>query len=153
MNMWFVCLIAMTGLSSQARTQERLETCFEVAVQAEANGFDPVVLVSLAYEESRFHRAAVSNVGAQGPMQVMPKFFCPHGRVDGCNLIAAGIRAWRAYHRRYKGELREVLCHYAAGRVCNQRSRGYAHRIQQRVRRIREDYAILEKMLGPLDVF
>jgi len=152
MNLWFVCLVALSGLNAQARTQDRLETCFEVAINAEANGFDPVLLVSLTYEESRFHRGAVSQVGAQGPMQVMPKYFCPGGKVRGCNLVAAGMRAFATYRRRYKTE-RDVLCHYAAGRVCNQRSRAYAYRVRRRARSIREQYAVLEKMLGPLNVF
>ncbi len=151
MNFWFVCLIALTGLQGEARSTERLETCYEIAVRAEAHGYDPVLLVSLAYVESRFASRAVSNVGAQGPMQVMPRYFCPNGELEGCDLVAAGMKAFGLYRRH--GDPREVLCHYAAGKVCNERSRVYADRVLKKARRIRRAYARLENMLGPLDVF
>ena len=44
----------------------------EVILATQITGIDPMLIVSVAYRESAFRKSAVSSVGAQGVMQIMP---------------------------------------------------------------------------------
>jgi hypothetical protein len=102
--------------------------CEEVANAAIERGEDPALFVSLAWEESRF-RYVESSAGAVGPLQAIPRHWCPNGQERGCDLIEAGFLAYDAFRERFP-ELRETLCHYNAGtRACPARSYAYADRI------------------------
>lgn len=76
--------------------ESRLRWCYEVVDAAEAFNLDPVLLVSVAWHESRFNNEAVSRAGALGALQVMPKIWCGP---QHCDYIYVGGRAyskWRA---------------------------------------------------------
>jgi hypothetical protein len=129
-----LCLLATVELPDRM-LEERYSTCLEVA-QAVAG--DPL-LVSLAWEESRFNAEAKSRRGALGPLQAMPAHWCPGGKAKGCDLVAAGLGAVVAWKGRFPGvDRRGVplwLCHYNAGNECGGSSRDYARRIWLRARR------------------
>lgn len=107
--------------------------CQDVAWSARASGVPVRVATTLAWSESRFRVDAVSAVGAIGPLQVVPRYWCPGGRADGCNLTMAGTQALRELTGRHG--LERGLCHYAAGNTCNERALRYARFILARAER------------------
>ena len=113
----------------------RMKTCMEIAYAAEARNLGLTFVLSLAWEEAKFDSSAVSDAGAYGPLQVLPKYWCPKRRLRGCNLIEAGLDAIEMLSGKYE-TLYEVACHYNGGVRCNKYSKAYAMRIlamQQRL--------------------
>jgi soluble lytic murein transglycosylase-like protein len=134
MNAITLCLTALGLWTSHAaewfepRLPAMQEVCEAVAEEAIARQEDPALFLALAWEESRF-RYVESSAGALGPLQALPRHWCPEGRARGCDLIAAGFDAYAAFRDRFP-ELRETLCHYNAGTgACPSRSYAYADRI------------------------
>ena len=128
---------------------ERFNTCEQVASEAIARNVSPVVAVSMAWEESRFQKEAVSRTGCcHGPLQINPSYFCKEGKLENCDLIGDGVNAVKIFHRRFSRsissepfrifsiehgrEWADPLCHYNAGNRCTPRSRAYARRIIRR---------------------
>lgn len=104
--------------------------CQDVAWAARMSGVPVRLATTLAWSESRFQLGAVSSAGAMGPLQIQPRFWCPGGRADGCNLTMAGTQALRELTGRFG--LERGLCHYAAGNTCNDRALRYARFILDR---------------------
>ena len=109
----------------------RLETCYEVASVAKEFELDPLLLVSVAWHESRFNNAAISRRGARGALQVMPKIWCGS---QNCDYIYVGGRAyskWRARsarkHRRNTDY--HALAMYNGGNSPGARSYNYAKKV------------------------
>ena len=111
----------------------RAWTCLDVAREARAQGVEPTLAVAVAWHESRFDAVAESSMGARGPMQAIPRWWCPRGTAEGCDLTAAGVSALRSYLAQH-GEGRG-LCHYNAGNKCGHRGRRYAASVLARARR------------------
>ncbi len=95
------------------KLDSRASVCMDVVEEAERQGVDPMLAVSVAHVESGFRRGAKSHAGAVGPMQVIPRFWC---KSKPCNYIEAGVRALLTYTESH-GE-REGLCRYVSGRAC-----------------------------------
>jgi soluble lytic murein transglycosylase-like protein len=132
-------LIAVT-LCSQAMTwnvarpyDTAFRTCLEVAQGAYLEGIPADLAVALSFTESRFNPEARSSRGARGPLQILPKFHCPDGRLQGCDLVAAGLSALKRYRKRYK-RWRDVLCHWNSGNRCYRRSKLFARIVLRRRR-------------------
>ena len=81
----------------------RLETCYEVASVANGFDLDPLLLVSVAWHESRFNNAAVSRAGAVGALQIMPKIWCGS---QHCDYIYVGGRAYSRWRKRAERKYR-----------------------------------------------
>ena len=92
--------------------------CAEVAVKARAAGVPARLATRLAYRESRLRHGLTSSAGAMGPLQAVPRYWCPAGVAEGCDLTAAGVRALRYYLRRERGDVRRALCAYTGRRQC-----------------------------------
>ena len=131
-----ICALAISLWTAEApswyepRIPAMQETCEEVASRAEQRGHDPTLLISLAWEESRF-RWVESSAGAVGPLQVLPSYFCPGGRERGCDLIDAGISAFEEWQDEWP-RVEDTLCHYNGGNRCGPSSYQYASRIIER---------------------
>lgn len=136
MNAANICLLAINLWLGKSQVSEgRLETmqsaCVEVADKAREQGMDRYLALAMAWEESRFTPTAVSPEGAIGTMQVIPRWACPNRTRQGCDLVAAGVRAYLSWLSRYR-EPSLALCHYNSGNRCNDRSRAYAARVERK---------------------
>lgn len=80
------------------------ELAYEFVLAADARELDVTLLAGLAWEESRYSPRAVSPRGAVGIMQVMRKFWAPHGlcRNHRClrRQVQAGATALAWFKRR-----------------------------------------------------
>jgi len=125
------CSPALDALRAEhvrgAELLARGAVCADVVVTAHSHGVDPRMAVAVAFYESRMRRGAESGVGAVGPMQVIPRYWCPGGRAEGCDLVAAGMRALAEYTTRYGTE--EGLARYNAGNRPGPRAWEYARRV------------------------
>ena len=84
------------------------KVCFLVSTKAAAAGIDPTLAVAIAYHETNF-RHKVGAAGEIGPMQAMPKYWCP--KRGKCDAIQAGLKALRYYLNRHD-TLRMALTRY-----------------------------------------
>lgn len=122
---------------------QKMEVCVEVGRAAEEVEEVPLGLaLAVAYEESNFTKDLVSKAKAQGPLQIIPAYFCPdrnghvlphkrQGRLQGCDLVKDGIGALKWFLGEY-GDWKEALCHYNSGTKCYASSRGYSKRVRRR---------------------
>ena len=115
---------------------DRLGTCIEVANAASEMGVSMSLAISVAYQESRFNAGLKSKVGAVGPLQIIPAYFCPKRRMKNCDLIRSGLNALIVWMTRSK-TVREALCHYNSGNRCTKSSRAYARSVLRRQHRYR----------------
>ena len=120
--------------------EDRMDTCLNIASLAKEWMVEETFAISIAWVESKFSEKVVSSAGAVGPMQVLPKYWCPNGKQKGCDLTIAGIRALDRLVSKYD-TLAAAACHYNSGLKCNKHSRRYATRvlvIKQRLDTLRE---------------
>ena len=97
--------------------QQRLLLLQDIHFAASRAGLSPELVLAVIEVESHFDRFAVSRVGAQGMMQVMPFWKDEIGRPDD-NLthqktnLEYGCRILQFYLQRKKGRLHEALAAY-----------------------------------------
>ena len=84
----------------------------------EREGVDPRLIHAVIWKESRYKNDAVSHVGAQGLMQLMPaaakRFNCPD-RSDAESNIEAGTKYLRWLLKHFDGDVALALAGYNAG--------------------------------------
>ena len=102
----------------------QMSTCIDVATEAVRAGLDPALAVSLSWHETRLRPGLTSKVGAQGPLQVIPKFWC---KSEPCDYVEAGLRALKYYLRKEPNE-RKAICRYNAG-SCKPKSWAWAGKV------------------------
>jgi len=96
---------------------QRLELLRLIRQEAVISGLKPEIVLAVIEVESRFNRYAVSRVGAQGMMQVMPFWKKEIGRTED-NLIETptnlryGCTILKHYLDKEKGDLRRALARY-----------------------------------------
>ena len=97
--------------------RHRLELLQDIHAAAVQSELPPELVLSVIEVESHFDRFAISRVGAQGMMQVMPFWKDEIGRSDD-NLtdnktnFAYGCRILQFYLQREKGHLHKALARY-----------------------------------------
>ncbi len=85
---------------------------------AQKFGVDPNLVAAMAYRESRFNPAAVSRIGAQGIMQLMPNTARILGVADSFDArqnVLGGTKYLRSLLDRFNGNLDLTLAAYNAG--------------------------------------
>ncbi len=114
-----VWLVDMSGRLGRfvADPQQRLDLLREIHAAATRADLPPELVLAVIEVESRFDRFAISRVGAQGMMQVMPFWKDEIGRPDD-NLtdnrtnFEYGCRILQFYLQREQGHLRRALARY-----------------------------------------
>ncbi len=101
--------------------QERLELLQLVNREAARHGLDPDLVLAVMQIESAFDRYAISRVGAQGLMQVMPFWRLEIGRPqDNLTHVETNIRYGTVILAHYidvaKGDLVDALARYNGSR-------------------------------------
>jgi soluble lytic murein transglycosylase-like protein len=98
-------------------TQDRLDLLKRVHAEAKRAQLEPELVMALIHVESAFKRFAISRVGAQGLMQVMPFWKNEIGRSDD-NLtnietnLRYGCTILKHYINKEKGNLIRALARY-----------------------------------------
>jgi len=98
-------------------SQERLTFLKNVHYEATRAELPPELVLAVIDVESNFNRWAISNVGAQGLMQVMPFWLKEIGR-PGDNLfdirtnLRFGCTILKHYMKREKGNIQRALARY-----------------------------------------
>lgn len=101
---------------------QRLALLRLIRQEAVISGLKPEIVLAVIEVESRFNRYAVSRVGAQGMMQVMPFWKKEIGRPED-NLIETstnlryGCTILKHYLDKEKGDLRRALARYNGSTV------------------------------------
>jgi soluble lytic murein transglycosylase-like protein len=84
----------------------------------ESNGVDPRLVHAVIWQESKYKNGAVSHVGAQGLMQLMPatakRFGCEDAS-DAESNVNAGVKYLRVLLKRFDGDVTLALAGYNAG--------------------------------------
>lgn len=94
---------------------------------AQKHGVDPRLIAAVAARESRFNAAAVSPVGAQGVMQLMPataRYLGVTNAFDARENVTAGTKYLKILLDTFKGDLDLTLAAYNAGPGAVQRFGG-----------------------------
>ena len=97
--------------------EQRLKLLRQIHAAATAAGLPPELVLAVIEVESHFDRFAISRVGAQGMMQVMPFWKDEIGRTDD-NLtdnltnLEYGCRILQFYLQRENGRLHPALARY-----------------------------------------
>ena len=102
-------------------SEERLEVLQKVYQEAHHHGLDPDLVLAVMHIESHFNRYAISRVGAQGLMQVMPFWRLEIGRPqDNLTDTQTNIRYGTAILAHYlsvaNGDLVDALGRYNGSR-------------------------------------
>ncbi len=126
----------------------RLASCSTMAYGAEKRNLDVPLTVELAWGESRFSPKAVNpHSGCSGILQAAPRWWCPDGKKEGCDLLKAGLWALESYLKKHKDE-EKALCHFKSGNVCNpvglRGSKDTMRRVHKLRRRIRRAKALVD---------
>jgi hypothetical protein len=129
-----LCIIVAMTIYPQLTTtqipqfQAAQRMCEKVADKAVDADVDPLMALAVAVEETRL-RDVTSPAGAKGPLQVLPKYWCPK-LVKGqtCDYIEAGLGALHYYMEKGASE-RDALRMYAGK---GRRAREYAERVLRR---------------------
>ncbi len=131
--------------SSQVREFRRAQaTCEQVYYTAqEHSSLDPLLALAVAAEETRF-KPRKSDKGAQGPLQVLPAYWCAkdaRGKLKPkCDHVRAGLRALEHYVNK-RPSLRSALEAYAGA---GPSARAYAERVLLRLKTLRAVALALE---------
>jgi soluble lytic murein transglycosylase-like protein len=97
--------------------QERLSLLRLVHQEASKAGLTPELVLALIHAESHFDRFAISSVGAQGMMQVMPFWKAELGRpqdnlTDNATNLRYGCTILSYYLKRENGDISRALARY-----------------------------------------
>lgn len=116
----FPLFISITGGVTISDTT-RIDTCQAVSDEATAQGVDPRLAVAIAWAESRWFPDVINKrSGARGPMQILPRYWCPSADgvwriheygVRECDFIEGGVRALK-YYVDHRKSLRSAVASY-----------------------------------------
>ncbi len=120
---------------------------------SDKNHINPELILSLMWSESRFQPEVISNVGACGMMQIIPKWSdhktCAQLQIPDVN-IAEGIRQLKFWIDDYgKGSVEKGLCGYAAGYKCKESNKAtkYAKKVISRSNKLNKNLQKLSKLI------
>lgn len=138
---WQLCQAAHDARPALRRTSGTWRACVGVARASTAAGLgeqDTIWLVATASHESDF-RPRRGRSGEIGTLQIIPRYWCPGGRAEGCDSTRAGVRAWAKLKRYAKGDRWQASAFYNGG--YRRPNPVYATRIERRANAIRRALA------------
>jgi tape measure domain-containing protein len=92
------------------------DTIAAIAQAARKAGIPEQLAVTVAKLESNFNQGAVSDKGATGVMQLMPKYFGNKGNINNAmENIRIGVEELARLYKKYDGDLVRVLAAYNGG--------------------------------------
>lgn len=141
-----ICLVVVMTIyptlqpSQVKQFKDALNVCEQVVQTAERTDNEHIELLALAVaaEETRFRHIRHKGSGAQGPMQVLPKYWCP--KEGPCDYIEASFKALDHYVTSSPSERRALERYAGAGK----RARDYAERVLKRLKTYRALAAALD---------
>ena len=137
----------------------RHQLAHAIAEEAQAAGYDPLLILAIIDVESDFEEGAVSNRGARGLMQIQPTTLYFLAQKEGLRLtrdevaqdpalcVRLGVRYLRALQNRFGGDIDFALMAYNAGPTKIRGAlrdretdffRAYPKRVRRDFRRFRE---------------
>ena len=121
--------ITSTVGGTLSQRSERNSLCLTLASKAQEANVDITLVLAIAMEESRVSHSKKNRVGAIGPLQVIPKWYCK----KDCDPIDTGIKAIKIWRKLYPN-IEEMLCHYNSGYAlgpdnCPKKSKWFANRV------------------------
>ena len=120
-----ICTLALATLAPLA-TPQQMSVCIQVLQASEERGLPPSLVAALSWHESRFHDDRTSRVGAVGPLQVLPQYWC---KTTPCDHIEAGLDALQWYIRKTSTHL-HAICRYNAG-TCKRLSSAWSRKVMR----------------------
>ena len=136
-------------------------TCLDLTHESRAQGVDRWFTRAMSYKEARWQYGRVGAAGEVGPLQIIPRYWCPKG--TDCSLpadqVKYGVRALKTMldrasrklnksqmHRRSSKfqEFQEFLaaCHYKGGNECGSQATDSARLVQRRTLAFRRDWNV-----------
>jgi hypothetical protein len=105
MKFFIPCWIALSAMfpknpsksyvhKQSKKVADRIYTCNRVATIAESEDLDPILLIALAFHESRFSNVT-SRRNAKGPLGAIAKWHCPKNKK--CDYVRAGVQAFNKF--------------------------------------------------------
>lgn len=154
-------VLARRGPGLGLRLREQLAVA--ISEEAQAAGFDPLLILAIVDVESEFRETAVSNMNARGLMQIQPVTLQYVAEREGIKLtpreieadpalrVRLGIRYLKYLASRFGNDLDLALMAYNAGPTRVQlaaRQRGELEQFRNYVRAVRREYAVLKREHG-----
>lgn len=93
---------------------QRIVICEKVAKEAQKQNLNVALAISVAARETRFTYSK-SNKGAQGPLNILPKYHCPNGSSKNCDLIKEGVATLKKYMQLNENNICKALAQYNRG--------------------------------------
>lgn len=134
-----LAVLALAGTEQGALRNLDAAAHSRAAIDAHAAyGIDPVLLVAVAWEESRFRADVVSRVGACGALGVVPRFVRGVSCADLGDVGVAYLTGARVLWRwREFCEVAPPLACYNGGEAPGRAARQYAARVERTARWLR----------------
>ena len=146
------CLLLVAGIPAAApgpAPATRFADCLRISFEARRQGVPFDVAVSLAWNESRLDATVVGAAGEIGALQVIPRWHCPHGRAQGCDPVAEGVRFLGECLDRYR-TIVSAICHYNAGPgPCPRRALAWGRTVARTLAQVRP-VVVLAEALAPV---
>lgn len=142
-----LCIILAGWSHSADHAKKRAtEVCTAVAIEATKQQVPVDEALALAWAESRFTPTVNRRTGAKGPMQVLPKWWCPKPATS-CDYVEAGVRALKTFKKLFPG-FKNAVCHYNSGvePECPARSESFAEAVE--VQRVKIKRQLMRSKIG-----
>ena len=144
-----LCIVIKASLAWLSPYQEGVacDNAAYIIQQSEKRDVDPLIVAAIIYRESAFSPRVVSNAGACGLTQVIPKYSkytCEQLKQPRV-AIREGVRALAKWLSWAGGDMDNALCGYNAGTRCIKSPQGrFARKVKRRyVKRVMESYSRL----------
>jgi len=135
-----------TYLGNPEMTRDAFFVCMEMVAESRRQRVPPFWTLSVAYTETRWRHGLVGSLGEIGPLQIMPKYYCPadpttpypkgSAKMCGDRTVYYGVKALKNHLLKYGNE-DLATCHYKQGNTCGPEGREAAARVRRKTMALR----------------